>query len=87
MAERDRIRWRCRRGLLELDLILQGFLAAEYERLDDVEHAVFSRLLDSDDNELWSWVSGRSSPSDPAYAGLVERLSAVRIGAGRTGME
>jgi antitoxin CptB len=79
MSVLDRIRWRCRRGLLELDLVLNAFARAGLEGLTAAERAQFARLLDSDDNDLWDWVSGRSDPPDAELAGLVRRLRAVRI--------
>jgi antitoxin CptB len=78
MSELDRIRWRCRRGLLELDLVLETFQREHLDRMTPPELAAFSRLLDSADNDLWDWVSGRGEPCDPSLAGLVQRLRAVR---------
>ena len=78
MAEIDRIRWRCRRGLLELDLVLEAFLREELNSLTAAELGEFSRLLDAADNDLWDWVSGRDEPTDPVLAGLVRRLRSVR---------
>ena len=46
MGDLDRIRWRCRRGLLELDLVLQAFLERGYDRLGPEERAVVSQLLE-----------------------------------------
>src|SRR5690606_24611895 len=56
MAELDRIRWRCRRGLLELDLVLNAFVCEELARLPAHELTAFARLLDASDNDLWDWV-------------------------------
>lgn len=78
MAELDRIRWRCRRGLLELDLVLETFQREHLEKMSPDELRAFSRLLDSADNDLWDWVSGRGEPSDPLLTGLVQRLRSVR---------
>jgi antitoxin CptB len=78
MAELDRIRWRCRRGLLELDLVLAAFGREELGRLSGEEQAAFARLLDAPDNDLWDWVCARAEPADPSLAGLVRRLRAVR---------
>jgi hypothetical protein len=49
MGNDDRLKWRCRRGLLELDLILQGFLERRFARLDAAEKALFGELLDTPD--------------------------------------
>lgn len=81
MAEWDRIRWRCRRGLLELDLVLREFLRVDFERLGPDEKADFARLLDAADNDLWDWVSARSDPDDRGLDDLVKRLRSIRLAA------
>ncbi len=78
MAALDRIRWRCKRGLLELDLVLEVFQREHLESMTPDELATFTRLLDEADNDLWDWVSARAEPSDPLLAGLVQRLRSVR---------
>ena len=78
MAELDRIRWRCRRGLLELDLVLASFVREGLEELKGAELAAFARLLEAADNDLWDWICARADPADPALAGLVRRLRATR---------
>jgi succinate dehydrogenase flavin-adding protein (antitoxin of CptAB toxin-antitoxin module) len=75
MSDLDRIRWRCRRGLLELDLVLQAFLARGYERLDAGERRLFAELLERPDNELLDLALGRTEP-EPRYQAVVERLRA-----------
>jgi antitoxin CptB len=79
MRDLDRIRWRCRRGLLELDLVLAGFVRTELERLSAAELTAFGRLLEAADNDLWDWISTRSEPADAGLAALVSRLRSVRI--------
>jgi antitoxin CptB len=68
---RDRLQWKCRRGLLELDLVLQKYLRQYPE---DPELAA---LLDLPDNDLWDIVSGRSERYDGRFAGIVARLRAT----------
>ena len=67
---RDRLKWKCRRGLLELDLVLQRYLQR------NPEDAELSQLLDLPDNDLWDIVSGRSERYDGKFAGIVARLRA-----------
>jgi succinate dehydrogenase flavin-adding protein (antitoxin of CptAB toxin-antitoxin module) len=74
MGDLDRLRWRCRRGLLELDLILKGFLERHLEGLDAREREVLGELLDCPDNDLLDWALGRGEPPDPRYRPLVELL-------------
>jgi antitoxin CptB len=75
MAEFDRIRWRCRRGLLELDLVLERFLAQRFDRLDAAERDLFDELLDAPDNDLLDMALGRTEPA-PRYQAVVEMLRA-----------
>jgi len=75
MAEFDRIRWRCRRGLLELDLVLAGFLERRYDGLDGNERALFIELLEQPDNDLLDLALGRREP-EPRYRAVVEMLRA-----------
>jgi antitoxin CptB len=72
MAVDDRIRWRCRRGLLELDLVLSKFLNNRYASLTDQQKAVFYKLLDYSDNDLWDLLSGRRPPADHEIGELIE---------------
>ena len=64
MRETDRIRWRCRRGLLELDLVLQQFLERRLHLLDRSELAALDTLLMYPDNDLFELVMGRCEPAE-----------------------
>jgi antitoxin CptB len=77
MAELDRIRWRCRRGLLELDLVLTRFLDRELGGLTVGELEAFKALLDFSDNDLWDLVAGRLEPEAGPQQRVVERLRAL----------
>ena len=75
MGDLDRIRWRCRRGLLELDLVLEAFLERGYHCLDAGQRRLFSELLEQPDNDLLDLALGRSEP-EPRYRVVVELLRA-----------
>lgn len=64
MKEFERARWRCRRGLLELDIILQRFMDRHYAELDEQGLAQFERLLDLPDNDLWDLIAKRQANVD-----------------------
>jgi antitoxin CptB len=70
----ERLRWRCRRGMLENDLVLARFLDARGERITEAETAALLRLLDLPDGELWDLVSGRAEPGDATLRPLVAAL-------------
>jgi antitoxin CptB len=67
----DRLKWKCRRGLLELDLVLQKYLEK------NPEDATLLALLDLPDNDLWDIVSGRSDRYDARLSETVARLRAA----------
>ena len=74
MAEIDRVRWNCRRGLLELDLVLARFLDNRWAQLSDSEKKVFARLLEFPDNDLWDLLSGRTPAPDEQSKKLIKML-------------
>jgi len=73
-AEMNRLRWRCRRGMLENDLVLGRFLEVHGARLEGERLAAFSALLEYPDDELWRLVSGRRECGDPALEEMVQLL-------------
>jgi antitoxin CptB len=77
-ANRARLRWRSRRGLLENDLILTRFLDANEQDLSDEEVDALSRLLDMADNPLMDLILGRKELQGeadlPHVRALLERL-------------
>ena len=77
MGERDRILWHCRRGMLELDLILQRFVATRLDQLNADEVAALKLLLDFDDTDLFDLVMCRAEPMDTRVNGVLEMLRAV----------
>jgi len=68
-----RLYWKCRRGLLELDLVFAKYLE---KKPYDEELVEFLDLQDND-NELWDIVSGRSDRYEARFGGIVARLRAV----------
>ena len=70
-----RLRWRCRRGMLENDLVLKRYLDARGDAITEGEVAVLDRLLDLPDQELWDLVAGRAVPPDPRFAPMIAALS------------
>lgn len=70
----SRLRWRCRRGILELDLLLERFLAGGYEQLSEEGRLAFERLLDLPDQQLLRYVMGQEQPTDRQLADVTERI-------------
>jgi len=76
-AELGRLRWHCRRGLLELDLVLERYLARHAARMSGEEAGLLAELLEYADNDLWEVVSGRSERYHPRHQAIVVRLRAA----------
>lgn len=69
-----RLRWRCRRGMRELDQLMLRYLDRAWPEDSEAGRAVFLRLLDVEDDTLWRWLMGHEVPSDDAFAALVARI-------------
>jgi antitoxin CptB len=74
VSERDRILWHCRRGLLELDLILQRFVETRLDGLSSDEVSALKLLLAFDDNDLFDLVMRRAEPVDTRVVAMLEML-------------
>ncbi len=75
-ARLAKLRWRSRRGMRELDSLLLGFLDANAMRLSEAEIACFEAILELPDPTLHAYLLARNAPTDPAIAGLLERIRA-----------
>jgi antitoxin CptB len=75
MKNIERVRWRCRRGLLELDIVLGRFVERHYATLNEAELNAFDVLLDLPDNPLWDMIAGRLEAPCEQRA-LLEKLRA-----------
>lgn len=75
--EKNRIHWQCRRGMLELDDMLQGFLKQSFDDLAANERVYFERLLSCHDNLLLEYLMGRTVPADPDTAHVVNKIRAA----------
>ncbi|MBL8518089.1 MAG: succinate dehydrogenase assembly factor 2 [Betaproteobacteria bacterium] len=72
--QRDRLKWRARRGLLENDLLLTRFLDKHLETMDEEEMERLDKLLLIDDNTLLDLLMGRTVSDDPGLAGLIANI-------------
>ena len=59
---RPSLRWRQRRGMKELDVLLERYYQHHYESSGGEERAAFARLLEREDPDIWLWVVGQSEP-------------------------
>ncbi|MDA0272591.1 MAG: succinate dehydrogenase assembly factor 2 [Proteobacteria bacterium] len=72
--ELNRLRWRSRRGMLELDLLLLPFYDEVFADLDSSEQQAFIKLLEQEDPDLLQWFARQGESEDPALQSLVEKI-------------
>jgi len=70
----DRLRWQCRRGMLELDEILLRYLEERFVQSSEEEQGQFRRLLDVEDPVLNEWLLLGHSPGDRAIDNIIQRV-------------
>jgi len=74
MTSLNRLQWQCRRGMLELDILLLAFLESKYASLNQHEQGVFVELLSYPDQLLFEYLMGKIKPIDKDVANVVEQI-------------
>ena len=75
-----RLRWRCRRGMRELDILMSRYLDHCWPVAPAAERGAFLELLAVEDDRLWRWFMGREAVPDPAAAELIATILALPAG-------
>lgn len=71
-----RLYWQCRRGMLELDVLLQSFFPGGYQQLSNGEQRCFENLLAESDELLLEYLMGRTIPMDSKVANVINKIRA-----------
>jgi len=69
-----RLRWRCRRGMRELDQLLGQWLDVRFAQADASAQRAFAELLEQPDPQLWNWLSGREAPPRSDWQRIVDEI-------------
>lgn len=77
--EKARIKWACRRGMLELDVVIMPFFEERFESLSEQEQEDFVAMLECDDPDLFTWVMGHGRSSNEAIAQIVDKVVAHNL--------
>ncbi len=77
MPAPSRLRWKCRRGMREMDILMGRFLDRGYDGLDEAGRAAFERLLDLPDQDILQWLWSGDDPADPQLADLMRQMRRV----------
>lgn len=75
--ELKRLRWRCRRGMRELDQLLERWLDRAWAGAEPSRRERFERLLEREDDQLWRWFLGHTAPPDPDMDAAVRDVLAA----------
>lgn len=75
--ELGKLRWRCRRGMRELDELLTRYLDEQYSHAPAAQQSAFRDLLESPDPLIYAYFLGRHTPSDPILSLVLERITAA----------
>lgn len=73
MSQRSRLLWRCRRGIREMDILLQDYLEVYYDTLSTRDQNTFEELLDEADLDILSWIMQKTFP-DEKYVGIITAI-------------
>jgi len=76
--EREKLRWACRRGMLELDLFLVPFFEKAYDTLSTDEKGHFAAMLCHTDPELLAWLMGHEKPTRSELQSLTAKIREFR---------
>lgn len=68
------ILWRCRRGIREMDLLLQRFVETRYDTLSDEQKSAFSELLEQADLDIMDWIMKRSIPPTNSLKTVIQLI-------------
>ena len=71
--------WRCRRGIREMDLLLQRFIEQCYDTLTNEEKTAFEQLLEQHDLDLMAWIMGRIEPPADSFRHLIEIIREINL--------
>lgn len=69
-----RLGWHCRRGMLELDVVLIPFLEQRFRSLDVADQQRFEQLIACEDQDIFSWIMRNAVPEDPDIKRIVDLI-------------
>ena len=75
---RSRLLWRCRRGIREMDIVLQEFLDQSYDILNDADKSSFSQLLNESDLDILNWIMEKDEPRNDGLKNIITLIRQSR---------
>jgi len=75
IADLGKLRWRCRRGMKELDVLLTRYVEEEYREASHAQQETFRQLLDAPDPVIYAYCVGQERPPTDLLSSLIERIT------------
>ncbi len=72
----NRLRWHCRRGMLELDVVLIPFLENRFRSLSLTDQKCFEQLIAEEDQDIFSWIMRNAEPENQDHKRIVDLMLA-----------
>jgi antitoxin CptB len=69
-----RLHWACRRGMLELDVLLGNFLREAFLNLSTTDQTIFIELLSEEDQDLFMWLTNKELPEDTYFHAMIQQI-------------
>ncbi len=69
--------WRCRRGIREMDILLQRFIETQYDDLSSEEQKIFEQLLEETDMDIMAWIMEKAIPPSEEFAQIIQLIREV----------
>ena len=79
MTSSSRLLWRCRRGIREMDLLLQQFIETHYDNLSVEQKQTFDSLLDETDMDIMAWIMGKDTPESDEFTQIIQILREMNL--------
>lgn len=77
--KKEQIRWGCRRGMLELDILLGPFFDKYFSNLNDQQQKTFEALLLEHDADLYNWFIGVAEPADKNFKLMIKMIKDTKV--------
>jgi antitoxin CptB len=76
--ELGKLRWRCRRGIKELDVLLLRYVEEQYREAPSADQEAFRALLDAPDPLIYAYCLGGERPTSPLLSNVIQRITRGR---------
>ena len=76
--KKSRLLWRCRRGIKEMDIVLQNFIKDSYDELNNENKSAFSKVLEEQDLDILNWILGKDKPEDTELIEIIKKIRSSR---------